>query len=47
MNAIASALLVTKAAAIVQAAAPHKAIVAGYLRLFTGGTPPRTRMSDI
>ena len=31
MNAIASALLVTKAAARVQAAVPHRAIVAGYL----------------
>ena len=36
MNAIASALLVTKAAARVQIAVPHKAIVAGYRRLFTG-----------
>ena len=36
MKAIANALLVTKAAASVQAAVPHKAIVAGYLRLFTG-----------
>ena len=43
---MASALLVTKAAAIVQAAVPHKAIAAGYLRLFTGETPRRTRMSE-
>ena len=46
MKAIASALLVTKAAARVQTAVPHKAIVAGYLRLFTGDTPRRTRMSE-
>jgi hypothetical protein len=45
MKAMASALLVTKAAATVQAAVPHKAIAAGTLRLFSGDTPRRTRMS--
>ena len=47
MKATARALLVTKAAATVHAAVPHKAIVAGYCRLFTGDTPRRTRMSVI